>query len=84
MTPPPIKPHDPTNEIEQLKDQVSHLELKVAYHERLNQELSDQVYSLHKEIATLRNLINQRLNGEGAQEGTSTQFGPAQDKPPHY
>ena len=31
-----------------LAQHVSDLELRVAYHERLNQDLSDQVYALHR------------------------------------
>ena len=67
-----------------LREQVNTLELKVAYHERLNQDLSDQVYHLHKEIDLLKALV-QTLK-EQIQQGHKSQLniGPADESPPHY
>ena len=55
-----------------LQDQVNTLELKVAYHERLNQDLSDQVYDLHKEVESLRSMISALK--EQLQRGTQGQL----------
>lgn len=67
-----------------LREQVNTLELKVAYHERLNQDLSDQVYHLHKEIDLLKAQV-QTLK-EQIQQGNKSQLniGPADESPPHY
>lgn len=62
---------------------VKELELRTAYHERLNQDLSDQVYALHREVealkAQLTTLVKRLQTGSG--EGD---LGPANDPPPHY
>lgn len=67
-----------------LIEQVNTLELKVAYHERLNQDLSDQVYKLHKEVDHLKALVSSLK--EQFQQGNKSQLniGPADESPPHY
>ena len=67
-----------------LIEQVNTLELKVAYHERLNQDLSDQVYQLHKEVDRLKALVSSLK--EQFQQGNKSQLniGPADESPPHY
>ena len=67
-----------------LIEQVNTLELKVAYHERLNQDLSDQVYQLHKEVDRLKALVSS-LKEQFQQENKSQlNIGPADESPPHY
>lgn len=66
-------------------EKLSELELRVAYHERLNQDLSDQVYALHLEVEELRALLTSvskrllRATGEG-----ELKLGPPDETPPHY
>lgn len=67
-----------------LDDIVSELELRVAYHERLNQDLSDQVYALHQEVAQLKAIIKEHLTRSTSNSEGSLAIGPAHDKPPHY
>ena len=69
---------------ETIKERVSTLELKVAYHERLNQELSDQVYTLHREIDVLRRSLNALKQALERQDEEGLNIGPADDPPPHY
>ena len=73
-------PPQPTQTLDQ---SVSDLELRVAYHERLNQDLSDQVYALHREVDKLRAQL-QALMKRLAQDKGQLEVGPADDPPPHY
>ena len=66
----------------ELVEQVNTLELKVAYHERLNQDLSDQIYQLHQEFAQLKKMLDQ-LKEQLQQEQDPMNIGP-NEKPPHY
>ena len=66
-----------------LAQQVSELELRVAYHERLNQDLSDQVYALHREVELLRAQL-QAVVKQQLQNKEQLEVGPANDPPPHY
>lgn len=67
-----------------LEKQVNELELKVAYHERLNQDLSDQVYSLHKEVDSLREIVNSLKAHLRRGNKEQLEIGPADESPPHY
>ena len=70
--------------ISSLKKHVLSLELKVAYQERLNQDLSDQIYALHKEFELLRNsfqILKEQLKQKTNQ---GLEIGPADEPPPHY
>ena len=66
-----------------LAQHVSDLELRVAYHERLNQDLSDQVYALHREVELLRAQL-QAVVKQQLQNKEQLEVGPANDPPPHY
>ena len=59
------------------------LELRAAYHERLNQDLSDQVYALHREVETLRAQVTALVKRLQSNQGEH-ELGPANDPPPHY
>ncbi len=60
------------------------LELKVAYNERLNQELSDQVYELHREVASLKRALKTLKDNLERRDEDGLQIGPADEPPPHY
>lgn len=65
-------------------DALERVELKIAYLERANTDLSDVVYRQQQELETLRARIGsliQRLNGL-AEEPTA--YTSEQEKPPHY
>ena len=73
----------PPHPAQTLTQRVVDLELRVAYHERLNQDLSDQVYALHREVERLRAQL-QALIKRQAQDKGQLEVGPADDPPPHY
>jgi SlyX protein len=66
------------------EDTVERLELKLAFLERANAELSDVVYSQHKEIQALR----EGLRGLAARLDTRQTAEPVRrpedERPPHY
>jgi len=73
----------PPNPERTLAQQVSELELRVAYHERLNQDLSDQVYTLHREVEALRAQLHVLIKQQQQNRG-QLNAGPADETPPHY
>ena len=73
----------PPNPQRTLSQQVSELELRVAYHERLNHDLSDQVYQLHKEVEALRAQLQVLIKQQQQNKG-QLDVGPADETPPHY
>lgn len=63
---------------------LERVELKIAYLERANTDLSDVVYRQQQELETLRARVSglmQRLSGL-AEEPTA--YSAEQEKPPHY
>ena len=65
-------------------DTLERLELKLAYLERANAELSDVVYSQHKELAALREglrTLAEKLDGRQTSEPVRR---PEDERPPHY
>ena len=68
-------------QVSETKERIDSLEIKVAFQERTIRELSDQVYTLHRELEILRVAIK-TLQGRSSED--SQTLGPALDKPPHY
>jgi len=66
-----------------LEERVRQLEVRSAFQERLTQELSDQVYALHKVISQLKEELEQ-LKKRAEDSGEEAGLGPALDPPPHY
>ena len=65
-----------------MDDQVTELEVKVAYLERAHDELSEVVRDLYERVAALtRQLQGLREQGTGPAEPPRTL---EDDKPPHY
>jgi SlyX protein len=65
-------------------EHLERLELKVAFLERANQELSDVVYRQQQELEHLRArlaLIASRIDAVKAEDA---QYTPEQERPPHY
>ena len=82
----PIKTEvqDTASAKEDLEERVAVLELKVAYQERLNQELSDQVYGLHREVDVLRRGLTSLKRALERRDEEGLNIGPADEPPPHY
>ena len=66
------------------EDTVERLELKLAFLERANAELSDVVYRQHKEIEGLRDGLRALAEKLEARQGTDTVRRPEDERPPHY
>jgi SlyX protein len=67
-----------------MNDLIERFELKLAYLERANQELSDVVYRQQQELDELRArlaLVTSRVDALKATEETYTL---EQERPPHY
>ena len=72
-----------SDEPESLEERLERLEVRSAFQERLTQELSDQVYALHKVVAQLKAELEQLKKRAEEPEGGAC-LGPAFDPPPHY
>lgn len=60
------------------------LELKVAFLERANQELSDVVYRQQQELEELRARLAVLATRIDAAKAGETPYTPEQERPPHY
>jgi uncharacterized coiled-coil protein SlyX len=65
-------------------DTVERLELKLAFLERANAELSDVVYRQHKEIEGLRDGLRALAEKLESRQGADTVRRPEDERPPHY
>jgi SlyX protein len=66
------------------QDTAERLEMKLAFLERANAELSDVVYRQHKELEELRaglRALAEKLDGRQTQEPARR---PEDERPPHY
>lgn len=66
-----------------LEERIQELEVRSAFQERLTQELSEQIYTLHKVITQLKDEL-ESLKKRAEDQQDSAQLGPAFDPPPHY
>ena len=63
---------------------VERLELKLAFLERANAELSDVVYSQHKEIQALREGLRGLAERLDTRQAADPVRRPEDERPPHY
>ncbi len=66
------------------QDTVERLELKLAFLERANVELSDVVYRQHKELEALREGVRTLAEKLDARQSAEPVRGPEDERPPHY
>jgi SlyX protein len=66
------------------QDIVERLELKLAFLERANTELSDVVYRQHKELEGLREGLRVLSEKLDARQSTEPARRPEDERPPHY
>ena len=59
------------------------IEIKIAYLEQANAELSDVVYEQRKELESLRAQLSELLRRLDAAQAATT-HSPEDEKPPHY
>jgi SlyX protein len=67
-----------------MNDAIERLELKLAFLERANQELSDVVYRQQQELEELRTRVALLKNRVDAMKADETAYTPEQERPPHY
>jgi uncharacterized coiled-coil protein SlyX len=63
---------------------IERLELKIAFLERANQELSDVVYRQQQELQDLRARVEVLATRVDAVKAGETQYTAEQERPPHY
>jgi uncharacterized coiled-coil protein SlyX len=68
-----------------MEKRLEQLEIKVAFLEQANAELSDEVFRRRQEIDALREQLGTlKSRFEAAQAQPATEYTPEQEKPPHY
>jgi SlyX protein len=65
-------------------DAIERLELKLAFLERANQELSDVVYRQQQELEDLRTRVALLVARVESLKAGETTYTPEQERPPHY
>jgi uncharacterized coiled-coil protein SlyX len=65
-------------------DDLERIELKLAYLERANQELSEVVFRQQREIDDLRARLGAVFNELDAAKSERPGFSAADERPPHY
>ncbi|HEY4341119.1 MAG TPA: SlyX family protein [Steroidobacteraceae bacterium] len=63
---------------------VERLELKLAFLERANAELSDVVYRQHKELEALREGVRALVEKLESRDSSEPVRRPEDERPPHY
>ena len=66
------------------QDTVERLELKLAFLERANAELSDVVYRQHKELEALREGFRALAEKLDSRQSVEPVRQPEDERPPHY
>jgi SlyX protein len=66
------------------EEAIERLELKIAYLERANNELSDVVYRQQQELAQLRSQLASLASKVETLKSDETPYPPEQERPPHY
>lgn len=65
-------------------DPLEQIEIKIAFLERANAELSDVVFRQHREIEALRAQINALAARLEAAQSSPDVHTPEEERPPHY
>jgi SlyX protein len=65
-------------------ENLERIELKIAFLERANTELSDVVYRQQQEIESLRAQLAALIARLEAAQAEQTAYTPEQERPPHY
>ena len=63
---------------------LEQIEIKIAYLERANSELSDVVYRQQQELETLRTRLAELTGRFAAAQEQPTPYLPEDEQPPHY
>ena len=63
---------------------IEQIEIRIAYLEKANTDLSDVVYRQRLELEALRNRLSELLGKFEAAQSQPTNYSPEDEKPPHY
>jgi uncharacterized coiled-coil protein SlyX len=63
---------------------IEQIEIRIAYLEKANADLSDVVYRQRLELEALRNRLSELLGKFEAAQAQPTNYSPEDEKPPHY
>ncbi len=63
---------------------IEQIEIRIAYLEKANTELSDVVYQQRLEVEALRARLLELLGRLDAGQTPTTDYSPEDEKPPHY
>jgi uncharacterized coiled-coil protein SlyX len=65
-------------------DRLEQIEIRIAYLEQANTQLSDMVIQQRQELETLRARLATQLARIEAAQSQTTVYTPEEEKPPHY
>ena len=63
---------------------IEQIEIRIAYLEQANAQLSDVVYQQRRELEALRARLSELLGRFEAAQSQATVYSPEDEKPPHY
>ena len=63
---------------------IEQIEIKIAYLEQANAQLSDVVIQQRKELEALHAKLGELLGRLEAEQAAPTTYSPEDEKPPHY
>jgi SlyX protein len=67
-----------------MNERLDKIEIRIAYLEQANSQLSDTVYRQQQEIDTLRTRLVALLGRLDSAQAQPTAYSPEDEKPPHY
>ena len=67
-----------------MEQRLDQLEIKVAYLEQANAELSDEMFRQRRELEALREQLSALTGRFEAAQAQPTAYTPEEEKPPHY
>jgi SlyX protein len=67
-----------------MEQRIEQLEVKVAFLEEANSQLSDMVYRQQQELEALRARLAEMTSRLDAAQSRMTEYTAEQEKPPHY
>jgi SlyX protein len=67
-----------------MNDRLDKIEIRIAYLEQANSQLSDAVYKQRQELDTLRVRLSTLVGRLDSAQAQPTAYSPEDEKPPHY
>jgi uncharacterized coiled-coil protein SlyX len=67
-----------------MSDRLEQIEIRIAYLEQANTELSDSVYQQQQDLKALRAQLETLLQRIEAEQSQPTAYTTQDEKPPHY